>query len=152
MTGVQTCALPIFDPNIASNVIQQQVNAAKIGAEAARAGVSIAYGTTGPAPMAGAGITAMQLAGMGITQSQAAQGFQTIAQQQPGLQSIASRYQGYGAPQGIGAALESATFGTEGAAAAEQRLQRLKTQEVSAFSGSSGVGKGSLMGTEEGAQ
>jgi putative ribosome biogenesis GTPase RsgA len=29
-------------------------------------------------------------------------------------------------------------------------LQRLKTQEISAFSGSSGVGKGSLLGAEEG--
>jgi putative ribosome biogenesis GTPase RsgA len=46
--------------------------------------------------------------------------------------------------------MQAATFGTTGAAQAQVQLERLKQQEVSQFSGSSGAGKGSLMGTEAG--
>jgi hypothetical protein len=130
-------ALHLLDPNLAANVIQQQVTAAQIGAEASRAGANIAYGGTGP-------MSAMSLAAQGITQAQAAQGFQNIAQQQPALQGIASRYAGYGTAEGIGGELGAATFGTAGAAQAEAALTRLKTQEVSAFSGSAGASTGSL--------
>jgi hypothetical protein len=127
----------LLDPSVAAPLVQQEYNAATIGAEAARAGVSIAYGATGP-------LSAMGLAAQGITQSQANQGFTSIAQQQAAMQSLAGRYQGYGNAAGIGQQLESATFNTQGAAQAQQNLERLKTQEVSAFSGSAGAATGSL--------
>jgi len=132
-----TIAMHLLDPNLASNVIQQEVTAAQIGAEAARQNVNIAYGGTGP-------MSAMSLAAQGITQSQAAQGFQNIATQINPLQSLAGRYAGYTSPETVGAALGAATFGTQGAAQAQQELERLKTQEVSAFSGSAGASTGSL--------
>jgi len=127
----------LLDPSVAAPLVQQEYNAATIGAEAARAGVSIAYGATGP-------LSAMGLAAQGITQSQANQGFTSIAQQQAAMQSLAGRYQGYGNAEGIGQQLEASTFNTEGAAQAQQNLERLKTQEVSAFSGSAGAATGSL--------
>jgi hypothetical protein len=125
----------LLDPATQANVIANKVTAAQVGAEASRAGVDVAAAN------------AYALAAQGVTQAQAQQGFQSIAQQLPGTQELASRYQGYGTPQGVGAALQTATFGAPGTqtqAQAEQQLQRLKTQEVSAFSGSSGAGKGSL--------
>lgn len=130
----------LLDPAVAAPIVQQEYNAALIGAEAARSGAAIAYGVTGSAGP----LTALGLAAQGITQGQAAQGFQTIAQQQAAMQSLAGRYQGYGSAQGIGQQLEASTFGTQGAAQAQQNLERLKTQEVSAFSGSAGAATGSL--------
>ena len=127
----------LLDPTVAAPLVQQEYNAATIGAEAARAGAAIAYGATGP-------LSAMSLAAQGITQGQAAQGFQTIAQQQAAMQSLAGRYQGYGNAAGVGQQLEASTFNTEGAAQAKQNLERLQTQEVSAFSGSAGAATGSL--------
>jgi hypothetical protein len=127
----------LLDPSVAAPLVQQEYNAATIGAEAARAGVSIAYGATGP-------LSAMGLAAQGITQSQANQGFTSIAQQQAAMQSLAGRYQGYGNAEGVGQQLEASTFNTAGAAQAQQNLERLKTQEVSAFSGSAGAATGSL--------
>ena len=127
----------LLDPTVAAPLVSQEYTAATIGAEAARAGVSIAYGTTEP-------LSAMGLAAQGITQAQAAQGFTSIAQQQAGMQSLAGRYQGYGNAEGIGQQLEASTFNTQGAAQAQQNLERLKTQEVSAFSGSAGASTGSL--------
>jgi hypothetical protein len=127
----------LLDPSVAAPLVQQEYNAATIGAEAARAGVSIAYGATGP-------LSAMGLAAQGITQSQANQGFTSIAQQQAAMQSLAGRYQGYGNAAGVGQQLEASTFNTAGAAQAQQNLERLKTQEVSAFSGSAGAATGSL--------
>jgi hypothetical protein len=125
----------LLDPVTQASVIANKVTAAQIGAEASRAGVDVNAAN------------AYALAAQGVTQAQAQQGFQSIAQQLPGTQELASRYQGYGTPQSVGAALQTATFGAPGTqtqAQAEQQLQRLKTQEVSAFSGSSGAGKGSL--------
>jgi hypothetical protein len=136
-------ALHLLDPATAAPVIQQQVQAAKVGAEAARANANIDQQY------------AMQLAAQGVTQAQAAQGFGNIANQLPGTQALANRYQGYIQPEGVGNVLQSATFGTQGTmtqAQAEAELNRLKAQEVGAFSGSSGVGKGTLMGSEEGQQ
>jgi hypothetical protein len=60
------------------------------------------------------------------------------------MQSLAGRYQGYGNAGGVGQQLEASTFGTSGAAAAQANLERLKTQEVSTFSGSAGAATGSL--------
>ena len=128
----------LLDPAVAAPLVQQEYNAAQIGAEAARSGVNIAYGGTGP-------LSAMGLAAQGITQDQANQGFKTIAQEQPALQSIAGRYgAGIIGPNGVGQALESSVFNTQGAAAAQQQVSRLTTAETSAFSGSAGAATGSL--------
>ena len=128
----------LLDPTVAAPLVQQEYNAATIGAEAARSGVNIAYGGTGP-------LSAMGLAAQGITQDQANQGFKTIAQEQPALQSIAGRYgAGIIGPNGVGQALESSVFNTQGAAAAQQQVSRLTTAETSAFSGSAGAATGSL--------
>ena len=128
----------VLDPAVATPIIQKQVTASQLGAEAARAGANInqAY--------------AEQLGGIGVTQAQANTGFQNIAQSQQGMQELASRYDAYGPAGQIGQQLQAATFGTTGAADATAELNRLKQQEISQFSGSSGAGKGSLMGTEAG--
>lgn len=128
----------ILDPQAALPLIQKQVQAVQLGAAAERAGLGI----NNP--------TAEQLVNQGVSQSQANQGFQNIASQLPNMQELATRYNAYSPAGEIGQALTSETFGTPGAANAEQNIQRLKQQEVSQFSGSSGAGKGSLMGTEAG--
>ena len=129
----------VLDPSVATPIIEKQITASQMGAEAAR------YGTNINASYA------EQLGGLGITQSQANQGFQNIAGQQDAMQALASRYQGYGTAGAVGSELQAATFGTPGSVQSEQELARLKTQEISQFSGSSGAGKGSLAGTEAGA-
>jgi hypothetical protein len=134
----------VLDPSVAAPLIQQQVNTATIGAAAARNATNVNL------------TTAQQLAGMGITQAQAEQGFGNIATQLPAMQQIAARYQGYGTAGQVGQELQSATFGApiggETPAEAEARLKRLQMQETASFSGSSGAGKGTLMGSEEGQQ
>ena len=127
----------LLDPTVAAPLVKQEYAAATIGAEAARAGVNISYGATGP-------LSAMGLAAQGVTQNEANLGFANIASQEPAMQSLAGRYQGYGNAAGVGQQLEASTFNTQGAAQAQQNLERLKTQEVSAFSGSAGAATGSL--------
>jgi len=117
----------LLDPNTASNIIQQKVQSAQISAEAARQNVNVNQDY------------AMQLAAQGITQNQAQLGFTNIASQIAGTQEIAQRYGFNLAPSGVGQALQAATFGTADAAAAQQELKRLQTQEVSAFGGSAGA-------------
>lgn len=129
----------VLDPSIATPIIEKQISAAQVGAESARYGVNVGQGQ------------AEQLSGLGITQSQANQGFQSVAQQIAGTQALATRYQGFGQAGQVGSELEAATFGTTDSIAAQQNLDRLKSQELSEFGGSSGVSKGSLMGSEEGA-
>ena len=125
----------LLDSTTQASVIANKVTAAQVGAEASRAGTDINAAN------------AYALAVQGVTQAQAQQGFSSIAQQLPGTQSLANRYAGYTDQGNVGATLQTATFGQRGTqtqAQAEAELQRLKTQEVSAFSGSSGAGKGSL--------
>lgn len=125
----------LLDPTTQASVIANKVTAAQVGAEASRAGTDINAAN------------AYALAVQGVTQAQAQQGFSSIAQQLPGTQALANRYAGYTDQGGVGAALQTATFGIPGSqtqAQAEAELKRLQTQEVSAFSGSSGAGKGSL--------
>lgn len=120
-------AMHLLDPSVASNIIAQKVTAAQIGAEASKQNTDISV------------TNAQALAAQGVTQAQAQQGFMAIGQQLPGTQALASRY-AYNAPdQGVGAALQAATFGTAGGAEAEQRLKRLQTQEAAAFGGSAGA-------------
>ena len=128
----------VLDPSIATPIIEQQIATSQIGAEAARAGTNINQSY------------ADQLRSIGVTQSQANQGFQNIAQSQTGIQELATRYDAYGPAGQVGQQIQAATFGTTGAAAATAELNRLKQQEVDQFSGSSGAGKGSLMGTDAG--
>ena len=125
----------VLDPSVAMPLLQKQVASTTVAAEAARQGTNINLST------------AEQLAGQGVTQAQAQQGFQAIAQQESATQALASRYAGYTPAGGVGAALQTAVFGAPGTqtqAQADAELKRLQTQEVSAFSGSSGAGKGSL--------
>jgi len=128
----------VLDPTIATPIIEKQISTSQIGAEAARYGANVGQSY------------AEQLSNLGVTQAQAGQGFQNIAQQIPGTQELATRYAGYTPAGQVGSALQAAQFGTTGAIQARQDLERLKTQEISQFSGSSGAGKGSLMGAEEG--
>jgi hypothetical protein len=130
----------VLDPTIATPIIEKQISTSQIGAEAARYGANIGQSY------------ATQLSNLGISQAQAGQGFQNIAQQLPGTQELATRYAGYTPAGQVGSALQAATFGTADSIQAEQELQRLKIQEISQFSGSSGAGKGSLLGSEEGVQ
>ena len=127
----------LLDPAVAAPLVQQEYNAATIGAEAARAGVNISYGATGP-------LSAMGLAAQGVTQNEANLGFASIAEQQPALDALTSRYQGYGNAENVGQLLEASTFNTQGAAEAKNALNRIKTQEASTFSGSAGAATGSL--------
>jgi len=122
----------LLDPSVASNIIQQKVTAAQIGAEAEKQGTDISAQN------------AQALAAQGVTQAQAQQGFMAIGQELPGIQSLSQRYAANAPTLGVGGALQASTFGTAGGAQAAQELARLKTQEISAFSGSSGSGKGSL--------
>ena len=122
----------LLDPSVASNIIQQKVTAAQIGAEAEKQGTDISTQN------------AQALAAQGVTQAQAQQGFMAIGQELPGVQALGQRYAANAPTLGIGGALQASTFGTAGGAQSEAELARLKTQEVSAFSGSSGAGKGSL--------
>ena len=128
----------VLDPSIATPIIEKQISTAAIGTQAARYGVDVNEAYAG------------QLNALGITQSQASQGFQSVAQQIGGTQALASRYNVYGPAGQIGSQLEAATFGTTGAINAQQEIDRLKMQEISQFSGSSGVGKGSISQLEEG--
>ena len=128
----------VLDPAVATPIIEKQVSASQVGAEAARAGGNINQAT------------AENLSSLGVTQAQAQQGFQNIAQSQQGMQELATRYNAYGPAGQVGQQLQAATFNTTGAADATAELNRLKQQEVGQFSGSSGAGKGSLMGTEAG--
>jgi hypothetical protein len=122
----------LLDPAVASNIIQQKVTAAQIGAEAEKQNADISVQN------------AQALAAQGVTQAQAQQGFMAIGQELPGVQALSQRYAANAPTLGVGGALQAATFGTAGGAQSAQELARLKTQEISAFSGSSGAGKGSL--------
>ena len=128
----------VLDPSVATPIIEKQISAAQIGAESARYGINVGQGQ------------AEQLSGLGVTQAQANQGFQNIASQLPNTQSLATRYGAYGPAGDVGQALQAATFGTTGSVNAQAELDRLRMQEVSQFSGSSGVGKGSISQLEEG--
>lgn len=133
----------LLDPNTASNIIQQKVQAAQVSAEAARQNVNISQDY------------AMQLAAQGVSQAQAQQGFINIAEQLPNTQSLASRYAYNLQPSAVGQALQAATFGTADAAAAQQELKRLQTQEISAFGGSAGAssqGQSLGIGNQQGVQ
>jgi hypothetical protein len=133
----------VLDPAAALPLLQKQATTVTYSVAAQRQGMNVDLNT------------ANQMYNAGISDIQAQQGFRNIAGQIGADQALAARYNQYGPAGQIGAALESSTFNTpiggETPAQAEEKLARLKTQEISSFSGSSGAGKGSLAGTEAGA-
>ena len=122
--------LHVLDPQVASNVIAQKVQAAEIGGEAARQGVGIGTQTAG------------ELAAQGVTQAQARAGFARIGQELPQEQKLASIY-GFDTTK-VPSNLIASTFETAGAAQARTEIEDLFRKQIGSFSGSAGVGKGSL--------
>ena len=130
----------ILDPASAAPVIAQKVQAAQVGAEAARAGV------TGVDM-----VNQMSLAAAGITQADARAGFTNIAQNLQPTQTLASIY-GQQQP-GMGGEeakkqLEASKFGVSvggyTSAQAAENLKKLYGKEKVIFGGSAGADKGSL--------
>ena len=130
----------LLDPNTAASVIQQKVQASQIQGEAGRQNLALNQQN------------AMSLAAQGITQAQAAAGFTNIGSQLGAQQQLASMYGMQ--PSQIGNELTAAQFNSNingvSAAQANIDLARLRAQEVSQFSGSSGASKGSLYTEEQG--
>jgi len=125
-----------LDPQMALPLLQKQAAAAKIGTAAARQGWGISQ--------AGA----ENLYTQGVSQAQAEQGFRTVAGMQTGQQKLAQIWGGDTAAQGQN--LVASTFGTAGAAYADQQIKALQQKEIGAFSGGSGAAKGSLgIGVEQ---
>jgi hypothetical protein len=119
-----------LDPQLALPLLQKQTEAVKIGTAAARQGWGIS--ATG----------AENLYAQGVSAAQAAQGFKTVAGMQTDQQRLAEIWGGDAAAQGQN--LVAGTFGTAGAAYADQQIKALQQKEINAFSGASGVAKGSL--------
>ena len=131
-----------LDPQTALPLLQRQAATATFGAAGARQNIGVDQNT------------AAQYAALNITQGQAEHGFQSVAQALPTEQKLAAIYGGnntqfgsVGQQQGN---LIAATFGGAGGAQSEAQIKKLQQQEVSAFSGSSGVDKNSLFGSTAG--
>lgn len=126
----------VLDPNQQLQKIQRQVAAAEIGTAARRQGLE-------------AGVTVSeQLAAQGVTEAAAQKGYATIADILPTAEKLSQIYgatlEGYGQAEA-----EQEVFNT--LASAQRKRQRLVGREVAAFSGQSGLGRGSL-GTATGGQ
>jgi hypothetical protein len=122
----------MMDPNRALPLIQQKYQTALIGGAARRAGLTpdTAY--------------AQHLADLGVTEQQAAQGYGQIATELPGVEKLGQIYNDSISQSD----LESETFDSNGAVT--NKKKRLASQERAAFSGSAGVGQGSLGRTTNG--
>lgn len=116
----------MMDPTRALPLIQQKYQTALIGGAARRAGITpdTAY--------------AQHLADLGISEQQASQGYGQIAQELPGMQKLGDIYNDSIAQSD----LETEVF--DGNGAVTNKKKRLASQERAAFSGSAGVGQGSL--------
>jgi hypothetical protein len=116
----------MMDPNRALPLIQQKYQTALIGGAARRAGLTpdTAY--------------AQHLADLGVSEQQAAQGYGQIASELPAAQKLGDIYHDAISQSD----LESETFDSNGAVT--NKKKRLASQERAAFSGSAGVGQGSL--------
>jgi hypothetical protein len=130
----------LLDPTTAATVIQQKVQASQISGEAGRQNLALNQQN------------AQSLAAQGVTQAQAQSGFTNVATQLGQQQQLASMY-GMNAAN-IGNELTAQQFNTNlngtSAAQANIDLARLRAQEVSQFSGSSGAAKGSLYTEQSG--
>jgi len=122
-----------LDPETALPLLQRQTAAATFGAAGNRQNISTDQAT------------AEQYAALGVTQSQAEQGFGQIGTELNTDQKLAAIYKD---PNNVQSQLVAATFGGQGGAQAQVDLTNLKAQEVNQFSGSSGVDKNSLRGSE----
>ena len=120
----------VLDPTAALPLLQKQAEAVKIGTAASRQG----WGISSQA--------AESLQMQGVSAAQASTGFRTIAGMQTEQQRLAQIWGGDAAAQGQN--LVASTFGTAGAAYADQLIKSIQEKEINAFSGGSGVGKGSL--------
>lgn len=116
----------MMDPTRATPLIQQKYQTALIGGAARRAGITpdTAF--------------AQHLADLGVSEQQAAQGYGQIAAELPQEQKLGQIYNDNIQQSD----LESETFDGNGAVTAKKK--RLASQERASFSGSAGVGNGSL--------
>jgi hypothetical protein len=119
----------VLDPAQQFPKIERQVAAAEIGVAAARQGLT-----------AGVNV-AEQLAAQGITEAQAQKGYATIADILPGATKLSEIYTGVLDQYGQAEA-EQEVFNS--LASAQRKRRRLTEREIGTFSGSSGVGRGSL--------
>lgn len=125
-----------LDPERSMPFISKRVQAAQIGAAAARQGLNVGMAT------------AESLGTLGVTQQQAEQGFQTVAQIAPIAQKLSNIYKNesaYGQEEAMAEA-----FGGTGAAKAAEKRRRLIESERSSFAGQAGVGTPSLGRTTQG--
>jgi len=114
-----------LDPKNALDTIKRKVTAAEIGGAALSQGLTTSLGG------------AEGLAAYGITKDQAQQGYQTVAGVLPRGSQLADIY---GQQPYTQATAEAEVFGTQGAAEAKKRREKLVSLEQGSFSGSSGVG------------
>jgi hypothetical protein len=125
-----------LDTNKALPYLQKAAATAQIGAEALRNNLQFDQGY------------AEQLATMGISSDQARQGFQQVAGELDTLKALGSVYgDNWDLKQS-----EAATFGTEGAAAAQAKQRRLLSQERGAFGGREGSAAGGGLSSGGGAR
>jgi hypothetical protein len=121
-----------LDPEKALTEIQRKVQAAEIGAEARRAGLSQSVGY------------AEELQRYGVTKETAQQGFQAIAGFLPRASTLGDIY----AKQGMGpytqTTAEQEVFGLPSAAEAATKRRKLAELETAQFSGTSGATGGAL--------
>jgi hypothetical protein len=114
-----------LDPKNALDAINRKVTAAEIGGAALSQGLTTSLGG------------AESLAAYGITKDQAQQGYQNVAAMLPRGSQLADIYKQGPYTQGTA---EAEVFGTQGAAEAKKRREKLISLETASFGGSSGVG------------
>jgi hypothetical protein len=114
-----------LDPKNALDAINRKVTAAEIGGAALAQGLTTSLGG------------AEGLAAYGITKAQAEQGYQTVAGVLPRASQLSDIYGQQAYDQQTA---ESEVFGTQGAAEAKKRREKLVSLEQASFGGSSGVG------------
>jgi hypothetical protein len=114
-----------LDPKNALDAINRKVTAAEIGGAALAQGLSTSLGG------------AEGLAAYGVTKDEAQKGYQTVAGILPRGSELASIY---GQQPYTQQTAEAEVFGTQGAADAKKRREKLVSLETAQFGGSSGVG------------
>ena len=118
-----------LDPDKALTEIQRKIQAAEIGAEARRAGLTT-------------GVTrAEELQRAGITKEAAQQGFQTIAEVLPRGSQLAEIYKQGPYTQEVA---EQEVFALPGAAEAGRKRRKLSELEQASFTGQAGLTGGAL--------
>lgn len=134
MTTGQLIAYAL-DPQTALPILERQAAAVGLGVAAAQQGI------TADAQ------TAEYYAGLGIGEQQARAGFAGISRTLPTYEKLGAIYGNM--PQDSTKSLMAATFGGQGQAAEQQRLEELARKERGMFSGSSGASQAALSGGTE---